>query len=89
MGQMIELDEAVDALGYLRLSTAERYVRHIGNALSPDIVTEARRFGLEVGESVIPAKAGKYWLLRIPGSRRLLRALYDWTFSILHRTGNG
>jgi glycosyltransferase involved in cell wall biosynthesis len=88
MGQMIELDEAVDALGFLRLSTAERYVRHIGNALSQDIVTEARRFGLEVGESVVSPTGGKHWLLRIPGSRRLLRALYDWTFSILHRAGN-
>jgi hypothetical protein len=89
MGQMIELDETVDELGYLRLSTAERYVRHIGNALSPDIVTEARRFGLEVGESVPAARVEKHWLLRIPGARRLLRALYDWTFSILHRAGNG
>jgi len=32
MGSMIELDEAIDNLGYLRLSTAKRYTRHLGNS---------------------------------------------------------
>lgn len=37
MGQMIELDRAVDQAGYLRLATAERTVQHIGNVISPSL----------------------------------------------------
>ncbi len=33
MGSMIELDQAIDDLGYLRLSTVQRYTRHLGNTL--------------------------------------------------------
>jgi glycosyltransferase involved in cell wall biosynthesis len=35
MGQMIELDRAVDGAGFLRLATAERTTQHIGNVISP------------------------------------------------------
>ncbi len=35
MGQMIELDRAVDRAGYLRLATAERTTQHIGNTINP------------------------------------------------------
>jgi glycosyltransferase involved in cell wall biosynthesis len=88
MGHMIELDEAIDNLGYLRLSTPKRYTRHLGNALSANVVQEAWSLGLLAGEQVrlVPRQAyRKPWLLRIPGSRRLLSFMYNRLFAILYR----
>ncbi len=48
MGQMIELDRAVDRAGYLRLATAERTTQHIGNAISPAL---AARLPISLGIS--------------------------------------
>lgn len=84
MGEMINLDEAVDGRGYLRLATAGRYVRHMGNALSPDMVASAKELGLEVGKAITPSKRGKHWLLRLPGGGRIIHAVYDRIFQILH-----
>ncbi len=92
MGSMIELDEAIDNLGYLRLSTVDRYTRHLGNALSQEVLSEARALGLLTGEEIQAAASAKHarqagkrhWLLRIPGGRRLLTALYSRLFEILH-----
>jgi glycosyltransferase involved in cell wall biosynthesis len=83
MGSMVELDEAVDAQGYLRLSTVERFVRHIGNTLSDEMVREANNLGLQVDSLIKPHWANRNWLLRIPGSGRIFRAIYDWLFSVL------
>jgi len=88
MGSMIELDEAVDNLGYLRLSTVERYTRHLGNALSAEVIAEARSLGLAIEATAAPAPGThrrKHWLLRLPGSRRVLSWLYQRLFKILYR----
>jgi len=94
MGSMIELDEAVDNLGYLRLSTVKRYTRHLGNVLSPEVLAEAQASGLLSGDgdqssSSFSGKTArqqgrKHWILRIPGSRKILTALYNRLFEILH-----
>jgi len=95
MGSMIELDKAVDNLGYLRLSTTTRYTRHLGNILSDEVVKEASSLGLilreeENGESLFtnPSitrrnKSKKHWILQIPGARRILKHTYDRLFEIL------
>jgi glycosyltransferase involved in cell wall biosynthesis len=93
MGHMIELDEAVDRLGYLRLSTVDRYTRHLGNMLSQEVLDEAQVLGLlsESGAAFInqspkthrPKK--KHWLLRVPGGRRVLSAIYKRLFDILYQ----
>lgn len=88
MGSMIELDEAVDNLGCLRLSTVGRYARHLGNALSAEVIAEARDLGLAVDAIAAPAagkRRPKHWLLRLPGSRRVLSGLYQRLFKILFR----
>lgn len=94
MGAMIELDEAIDQAGYLRLSTSQRYVRHMGNTISADILKTAQSFNLvtvpdsENGLPVIPSSPRtnrkRLWLLRIPGSRRVLSWLYHQLFKILY-----
>lgn len=40
MGQMLELDRAVDQGGYLRLATATRTTQHIGNVVSPALAAQ-------------------------------------------------
>ena len=92
MGSMIELDEAIDNLGYLRLSTAKRYTRHLGNSLSEAVRCEASDLGLlnAVGGQPDPSRPAtrgrkKHWLLRIPGSRKVLAAMYNRLFDILYR----
>ncbi len=96
MGSMIKLDEAIDRLGYLRLSTVERYTRHLGNTLSTEVIREAQALGLlsaTGGNGTLPSHARqgqktirrKHWLLRIPGGRRVLSALYHRLFEILYR----
>jgi glycosyltransferase involved in cell wall biosynthesis len=88
MGSMIELDEAMDGLGLLRLSTAQRYTRHLGNALSPQVVEDARRLGLSIDQAAPAAvRAGarrRPLLLRLPGARRLLTAIYNAIFRLLY-----
>ena len=92
MGSMIELDEAVDRLGYLRLSTVDRYTRHLGNVLSDDELQQAQTLGLlsnigfsEQTTAVTPRDSKKaHWLLRIPGSRRILSSTYNRLFKILY-----
>lgn len=88
MGSMLELDEAVDVQGMLRLSTVQRYARHLGNALSPEASAEARSLGLQVGEvSTVQtaAKRRRHPILRIPGARRILMGVYNRLFRILYQ----
>jgi hypothetical protein len=56
MGNMRELDEAMDRMGYLRLSTAERHVRHMGNAVADGLRQEAAAMGLQAGPTSLPPR---------------------------------
>jgi glycosyltransferase involved in cell wall biosynthesis len=69
MGEMNELDNAVDQAGYLRLSTPERTTKHIGNTVSPALRAEAEALGIKV-DAIQPSV---YRKRRIPFSRRLLK----------------
>jgi glycosyltransferase involved in cell wall biosynthesis len=91
MGHMIELDEAVDNLGYLRLSTTKRFTRHLGNTISPEILAEVGELGLsaeaqpgvQASSEATPRK--RHWSLRIPGMRRIYMAIYRKLFDLLYR----
>jgi len=99
MGHMLELDQAVDDLGYLRLSTCTRTTRHLGNTTSPDILAEAQELGINLNAADysesgpllsknLPGNPGshrKRWLFRIPGSRRILMWTYKRLFDILYQ----
>lgn len=49
MGGLREMDVGVDQAGYLRLSTMQRFARHIGNAVTDAVRQEAEGLGYEVG----------------------------------------
>jgi glycosyltransferase involved in cell wall biosynthesis len=86
MGHMVELDEAIDQMGYLRLSTRKRYTRHLGNTLSQAVIDESNQMGLwENQEIKFPVQRNKHWLTRLPGSRRILGSAYHWLFEVLSR----
>lgn len=84
MGQMVELDEDVDRQGFLRLSTLERYTRHIGNVISPQLVEDVGILGLSVSAQQIKHRKKRHWILRIPGAGRVLWKLYDWIFRVFY-----
>ena len=79
MGKMIELETAVDRMGYLRLSTCAQCTRLLGNVVSPENAQVALRLGLmaQAGKlsQASPGMAKK--LMRIPLARRLVQALYN------------
>lgn len=84
MGHMTELDDAIDQQGLLRLSTLERYTRHIGNVILHELAQEASSLGLDASRATFTIAEKKHWLLRIPGMGRFFRKLYGWLFDVLH-----
>jgi len=58
MGRMVEMDDRMDAKGYLRFCTREQTVRLMGNAISEEVVDLARQSGLEVQAAETMKKTG-------------------------------
>jgi hypothetical protein len=85
MDGLVALDESVDRLGYLRLGTPTRFARHIGNTISDEIMLEAKKMGLSISGEVPRVEKHVHWLLKIPGSGRILWPLYRWLFKVLHK----
>ena len=90
MGQMHELDLAVDAGGYLRLTTMERTTKHMGNLISPTMAEEAASLGMSVEDAKAspvgpPRRSISAKLVQVKPINRLLLALYDRLFWILNQ----
>jgi len=47
MGRMVEMDDRMDAKGYLRLCTRQQTVRLMGNAISLEVAELAKQYGLQ------------------------------------------
>jgi glycosyltransferase involved in cell wall biosynthesis len=84
MDSLVPLEEAVDNLGYLRLSTVGRYCRHVGNTMTEALVKEFDSLPISVQPSQ-KKKSKKHWLLRIPGMGRVFWKIYDWLFKVLNQ----
>lgn len=85
MDGLVTLDESVDKSGYLRLTTPQRFSRHIGNTVSADIQQEAQKLGLKTTGEIPDVQDHEYWILKIPGSGRVLWPMYRWLFKVLHK----
>jgi hypothetical protein len=85
MDGLVSLDEAIDSLGYLRLTTPTRFARHIGNALTLETIEEATTLKIPLSGEAQDIQEHVHWLLRIPGSGRILWPLYRWLFRVLHK----
>ena len=84
MGHMVELDEAIDGQGLLRLSTTNRYTRHLGNVISPDLAQEIRQMGIDISGEQVLLRPRPHWLVRIPRVRPVLKWIYGKLYNILH-----
>jgi len=75
MGQVRNLDIALNQEGYHRLCTSEWWVRHMGNTLE-DLPSESQ-------PQPIPKTGRGFWQMKLP--RRLATWLYHRTFQVLYR----
>jgi glycosyltransferase involved in cell wall biosynthesis len=71
MGQVRALDVAINKLGYLRLCTAQWYVRHLGNVLDEGIHKTIRK------------QRGSLW--RWQPVRKLLSIVHERSFDLLYQ----
>ena len=84
MGRMVEMDDRMDAKGYLRFCTREQTVRLMGNAISEEVAELARQSGLEVNAAEPVKKAGGLMsrLLKVKWIRFIVQGivnrLYRW-----------
>ncbi|MBG0771655.1 MAG: glycosyltransferase family 2 protein [Anaerolineaceae bacterium] len=84
MGRMVEMDDRMDAKGYLRFCTREQTVRLMGNAISEEVTELARKSGLEVHAAEPVKKAGGLMssLLKVKWIRFIVQGivnrLYRW-----------
>ena len=84
MGRMLELDERMDAKGYLRLCTREQTVRLMGNVISEEVTALAAQSGLstKVGEKNKVPKGFMKRLAQVKWIRYLMQGVvnrfYRW-----------
>ncbi len=84
MGRMVEMDDRMDAKGYLRFCTRQQTVRLMGNAISEEVAELARQSGLEVQAAQPVKKAGGIVnrLMKVGWFRRIVQGivnrLYRW-----------
>jgi glycosyltransferase involved in cell wall biosynthesis len=85
MGGLNEFDDAIDAAGFLRLTTLDRTTRLIGNIIGEDIAKEARQFKIQIDPSAVSASSRSFSsrLLRIRPIRWFIQGLYNRLFWIL------
>jgi len=87
MGQMVEMDRAVDRLGYLRLTTREPTLHLMSNLASDKIRKMAAEMNIVVTRSDarrLNALAGKLFGNRL--LKPLIRSIHNWTFQLLTRS---
>ena len=90
MGQMKELDSAVDRLGFLRLSTPEPVTRFIGNMVGHEMAQEAQQHGqLVKGKMVVRSRHPLRFLLRSGWLNAWLWKLYNHLFDLLNSREKG
>lgn len=79
MGKMIDLENSVDQLGYLRLSTPTPVTRLLGNVISTENAAEAKRLGLtaQAGSISKPGAGLASRIIHLPIIKRLTLGLYN------------
>ena len=88
MGRMVEMDDRMDALGYLRLTTYPQTMRLLGNAIDAEVVALASRDGIHaqaVALSVKKGSQGGFWQNK--HVRAFLQGLINRLYKLLHQKG--
>lgn len=86
MGRMVELDDRIDAKGYLRLCTREQTMRLMGNAISDEVAVQAKNAGisLQAAQMARKQKGLMASLARFRGIRYLMQKAVNWLFKWLN-----
>ena len=82
MGQVRQFDEAINALGYLRLCTPDWHVQHVGNTM-PGKEFWAGQPQIAPADSPATSRKKTIWQTRL--MQKVLRWVYDRSFNILYR----
>jgi hypothetical protein len=80
------VEESIDEMGYARLSTCDRYVRHIGNVISAELLNDIANT-LDVRDDLSVWAPPSPLLERLIGfraARGVLRRLNRWSYLLLH-----
>jgi len=89
MGEMNDLDIAVNRAGFLRLTTMERTTQHMGNRISPRL---AESIAMQAGRPAAAGRAARMggatrlrrWILRSRPVRWFLLGVYSRLFRLLN-----
>ena len=86
MGRMVEMDDRMDAKGYLRFCTRQQTVRLMGNAISDEVAALAKESGLEVQAANIDRQKDGLMakLVNVRGVRGVLQRVVNWLYKLLN-----
>jgi len=86
MGRMVEMDDRMDARGYLRFCTRQQTVRLMGNAISDEVAALAKESGLDVQAANVGQQKGGLMarLVNVRGVRGLLQRVVNWIYKLLN-----
>lgn len=86
MGRMVEMDDRMDASGYLRLTTYEQTMRLLGNVIDDEVARLAARDAIDVHSAMIQGESKKargLWANR--RVRNLAQGLINWLYARLYQ----
>lgn len=86
MGRMVEMDDRMDARGYLRLTTYEQTMRLLGNTIDEEVKALASRDGISTTSAISanqPIKKGGLWSNR--HVRNLTQGIINKLYQKLHQ----
>ncbi len=89
MGRMVEMDDRMDAKGYLRLTTYAQTMRLLGNALDEEVASLAAQDGIQA-QAADSAKPRSGLLAKAAANRRVrngIQGLINWLYGLLHQNG--
>jgi glycosyltransferase involved in cell wall biosynthesis len=90
MGRMVEMDDRMDAKGYLRLTTYPQTMRLLGNVIDDEVAALAAKDGISASSAIETASVnnakGK-GLMENPHVRNLLQGVINRLYGWLHQNG--
>ncbi len=86
MGQMLEMDQKMDDMGYLRFCTREQTMRLMGNAISEEVAALAKESGLSAKAADLGAESRGliHRLVQLKWVRYLLQDIVNMIYKWLH-----
>jgi glycosyltransferase involved in cell wall biosynthesis len=86
MGRMVEMDDLMDAKGYLRFCTREQTMRLMGNAISEEVAELARQSGLSVKAAAVKKTPKGLWarLAQVGWIRYFLQGIVNRIYKLLN-----